>query len=86
MSHLPIDTSRDAEPIRLFKSDFLEFFTHISPAAIIALWLPIVVLLLIYAVLTVSGPAFPEHPIGLYHRAVPVDFCRVHPTPIPVPS
>ncbi len=65
MSHLPIDTSRDAEPIRLFKSDFLEFFTHISPAAIIALWLPIVVLLLIYAVLTVSGPAFPVYiPLG----------------------
>jgi len=65
MNHLPIDTSRDAEPIRLFKSDFLEFFTHISPAAIIALWLPIVVLLLIYAVLRVSSPAFPVYiPLG----------------------
>ena len=65
MSHLPIDTSRDAEPIRLFKSDFLEFFTHISPAAIIALWLPIVVLLLIYAVLRVSSPTFPVYiPLG----------------------
>lgn len=65
MSHLPIDTSRDAEPIRLFKSDFLEFFTHISPIAIIVLWLPIVVLLLIYAVLRVSGPAFPTYiPLG----------------------
>ncbi len=65
MSHLPIDTSRDAEPIRLFKSDFLEFFTHISPIAIIALWLPIVVLLLIYAVLRASGPTFPAYiPLG----------------------
>ena len=61
MSHLPIDTSRDSEPIRLFKSDFLEFFTHISPAAIVGLWLPIVVLLLVYAVLTVNGPGFPVH-------------------------
>ena len=37
MSHLPIDTDRDPEPIRLFKSDFLEFFTHISPLTIIVL-------------------------------------------------
>jgi sterol desaturase/sphingolipid hydroxylase (fatty acid hydroxylase superfamily) len=65
MSHLPIDTSREAEPIRLFKSDFMEFFTHISPAAIIALWLPIVVLLLVYSVLTASSPAFPAYiPVG----------------------
>jgi sterol desaturase/sphingolipid hydroxylase (fatty acid hydroxylase superfamily) len=65
MSHLPIDTSRDTEPIRLFRSDYLEFFTHISPVAIIALWLPIVVLLLIYSVLTVSSPAFPVYiPLG----------------------
>ncbi len=61
MSHLPIDTSRDSEPIRLFKSDFLEFFTHISPAAILGLWMPVVVLLLVYAVLTVNGPAFPVY-------------------------
>jgi sterol desaturase/sphingolipid hydroxylase (fatty acid hydroxylase superfamily) len=40
MNHLPIDTSRDPEPIRLFKSDFLEFFTHISPITIIIIWLP----------------------------------------------
>ena len=65
MSHLPIDTSRDAEPIRLFKSDFLEFVTHISQATVIGFWLPIVVLLLVYAVLTISGPAFPMYiPLG----------------------
>jgi sterol desaturase/sphingolipid hydroxylase (fatty acid hydroxylase superfamily) len=66
MSHYPIDTSREAEPIRLFKSDFMEFFTHISPATIIGLWLPIVVLLLVYAGLTVSGGAFPAYiPLGI---------------------
>ena len=27
-------------PIRLFKSDFLEFFTHIHPITIIVLWVP----------------------------------------------
>ncbi len=49
MSHLPIDASRDTEPIRLFQSDFLEFFTHISPVSIVILWLPIAVLLLVFA-------------------------------------
>jgi dihydroceramide fatty acyl 2-hydroxylase len=66
MNHLPIDASREAEPIRLFKSDFLEFFTHISPATVTGFWLPIVVLLLVYAGLTVSGSAFPLYiPFGL---------------------
>jgi sterol desaturase/sphingolipid hydroxylase (fatty acid hydroxylase superfamily) len=30
------------EPIRLFKSDFLEFFTHIHPAVIVVIWTPVV--------------------------------------------
>lgn len=55
MSHLPTDKSRDAEPIRLFKSDFLEFFTHISPLAILVLWLPVVVLLLAFSARTASA-------------------------------
>ena len=41
---------RGEEPVRLFKSDFLEFFTHIHPAVIVALWLPVIVALLVYAV------------------------------------
>lgn len=41
MSHLPVDASREAEPIRLFESDFMEFFTHISPVTIVIVWLPI---------------------------------------------
>ncbi len=49
MDHLPLDPSREAEPIRLFKSDFLEFFTHITPAAVTGLWLPIIFLLLLYS-------------------------------------
>ena len=66
MSHLPIDTSRESESIRLFESDFLEFFTHISPATILGLWVPIVVLLVTYAVLTVPGTAFPWYiPLGI---------------------
>ena len=31
----------EKESIRLFKSDFLEFFTHISPITITIMWLPV---------------------------------------------
>jgi sterol desaturase/sphingolipid hydroxylase (fatty acid hydroxylase superfamily) len=31
------------EPIRLFKSDFMEFFTHIHPLVVLLIWLPVVV-------------------------------------------
>ena len=65
MNDLPIDTRRDPEPIRLFQSDFLEFFTHISPVTIVVLWLPIAVWLIVHAALTVRGPAFPAFiPLG----------------------
>jgi dihydroceramide fatty acyl 2-hydroxylase len=65
MSHLPIDTARDSEPIRLFESDFMEFFTHISPMAVVALWLPVVILLLAYSAFTAAVPGFPAYiPIG----------------------
>lgn len=33
----------DETPVRLFESDFLEFFTHISPVTVTVLWLPIAV-------------------------------------------
>ena len=48
MPHAEI--SRSKEPIRLFKSDFLEFFTHISPVVVLILWLPVVVIALAAAV------------------------------------
>ncbi len=38
MAHYPIDHS--SVPIRLFKSDFMEFFTHIHPAVVVIIWLP----------------------------------------------
>ncbi len=59
MNHLPIDTSRNAQPIRLFKSDFLEFFTHISPVTIVVVWLPIAVYLAWVSVQRSSGAGFP---------------------------
>ena len=36
----------DEEPIRLFKSDFLEFFTHIHPATVLLLFVPVVLFFL----------------------------------------
>ena len=45
-----MEISHSKEPIRLFKSDFLEFFTHIHPAVVLAIWLPVVVVSLIIAI------------------------------------
>jgi sterol desaturase/sphingolipid hydroxylase (fatty acid hydroxylase superfamily) len=61
LEHLEIDHSD--VPIRLFKSDFLEFFSHIHPVMIIVLWLPVVIFFLVrsYQVLgaqTVLLPVF----------------------------
>ncbi len=41
--------SREEEPIRLFQSDILEFFTHIHPGVVVALWLPVAIYAFIYA-------------------------------------
>lgn len=66
MSHRPIDTNPNSEPIRLFDSDFLEFFTHISPVTIVVMWVPVATLLIVNAIQTDSGPAFPWYiPLGL---------------------
>lgn len=54
------------EPIRLFKSDVLEFFTHIHPAVIVAIWLPVAIFFLVRAVLAVEPGAFWAHiPFGV---------------------
>ena len=58
-AHLPI--TNDPTPIRLFKSDFLEFFTHISPVVVLAIWLPIATFLLACAILDYSGAGFPVY-------------------------
>ncbi len=38
-----IQTNHSDEPVRLFQSNFLEFFTHISPVVVLIIWLPVVV-------------------------------------------
>jgi sterol desaturase/sphingolipid hydroxylase (fatty acid hydroxylase superfamily) len=48
MAHVEINRSK--EPIRLFKSDFLEFFTHIHPAVVAVIWTPVVVYFIVRAI------------------------------------
>lgn len=50
MEHMGI--RRSDEPIRLFESDFLEFFTHVHPVVVAVIWLPVTVYFLIRAVRT----------------------------------
>jgi len=64
MSHLPIDHSD--VPIRLFKSDFMEFFSHINPIAVLVIWLPVTAFFLIRAILRAPAGAFPWYiPLGM---------------------
>lgn len=55
-------------PIRLFKSDFLEFFSHISPVTVAILWTPVVLYFLIEPIVDVyqSGSAWLYIPVGVF--------------------
>ena len=55
--NLPINHS--PEPIRLFKSDFLEFFTHIHPGVVLLLFVPVVVVFLVRAYGDFGGALLP---------------------------
>jgi sterol desaturase/sphingolipid hydroxylase (fatty acid hydroxylase superfamily) len=57
MSHLPVDHSD--VPIRLFTSNFLEFFSHISPITVTILWLPIAIYFLVSAIIKAPSDNFP---------------------------
>ena len=64
MTHLEIN--RSDVPIRLFKSDVLEFFTHIHPAVVVIIWLPVV----IYFVWT----AIAHRVVGTFAIYIPAGF------------
>ena len=56
---------RSDEPIRLFKSDFLEFFTHISPVVVTIIWLPVILFFLISAIVNhVPGTSWLYIPVA----------------------
>jgi sterol desaturase/sphingolipid hydroxylase (fatty acid hydroxylase superfamily) len=59
MDHLPIDKSKDPTPIRLFKSDLLEFFTHITPGVVLIIWLPVIGYFLVRSIISFGGNVFP---------------------------
>ena len=64
MAHYEINHSDT--PIRLFKSDFLEFFTHISPVVVLIIWTPVAIYFLARAIHDrVSGSPLGQIPIGL---------------------
>jgi Sterol desaturase len=64
MAHLPI--KHGEESIRLFKSDFLEFFTHISPIVIIIIWLPIAIYFLATAISINPYNSFPFYIVASF--------------------
>ncbi|HEU4725948.1 MAG TPA: sterol desaturase family protein [Candidatus Eisenbacteria bacterium] len=61
VDHAPPIIRHDEEPIRLFKSDLLEFFTHIHPATVLLLFVPVVLFFLARGFETLGGmPALGE--------------------------
>jgi len=59
MAHLPTDHSD--VPIRLFKSDFLEFFSHISPVVVLVIWLPVALFFLVWSIVRAPAGTFPVY-------------------------
>ena len=55
----------DETPLRLFKSDFLEFFTHISPITVIVIWLPLAIYFTWVAVSNLQGQSGWFIPVGI---------------------
>ena len=53
-------------PIRLFKSDFLEFFTHITPLAVVIIWTPIILYSLYRGI--------SEVPLGMSGAYIPLGY------------
>ena len=60
-----IEIDHSETPVRLFKSDTLEFFTHISPVVVIIIWLPVAVYFMVRAILSfVPGASWAYIPAG----------------------
>jgi dihydroceramide fatty acyl 2-hydroxylase len=63
-ARLQIDHSD--QPVRLFQSDFLEFFTHISPIAVLIIWVPVVIVFVARAILLLPpGASWLRLPVGM---------------------
>jgi len=55
----------DVQPIRLFKSDFLEFFSHVRPATVLALWSPVALYFLYISARNTGGYVGVARAVGL---------------------
>ncbi len=60
----PHEIVSDKEPIRLFKSNILEFFTHIHPLVVVLLWAPVMLYFLVKAILDLNSGSFWHIPAG----------------------
>jgi sterol desaturase/sphingolipid hydroxylase (fatty acid hydroxylase superfamily) len=65
MTHYTINHS--PEPIRLFKADWMEFFTHISPVTVVVIWLPVAGFFLGRSILTANQA-------GKFPASIPAGF------------
>lgn len=60
-----VEINHSDVPIRLFKSDFLEFFTHISPITVLVIWVPVAAYFLYRAAVAVApGAGWGHIPAG----------------------
>lgn len=57
---------RQEAPVRLFRSDFLEFFTHVHPATVLIIWVPVCLYFLMRGIL--------YRPAGVSPAVVPAGF------------
>ena len=64
MAHVEI--VKDKEPIRLFQSDFLEFFSHVSPITVLVIWTPVAGFFIARAIVTrPAGAPAAYIPLGI---------------------
>jgi sterol desaturase/sphingolipid hydroxylase (fatty acid hydroxylase superfamily) len=54
---MPEFDKRGSVPIRLFKSDFLESFSHVTPLTVLVLWSPVTLYFLVHSIWFASGGA-----------------------------
>jgi sterol desaturase/sphingolipid hydroxylase (fatty acid hydroxylase superfamily) len=59
-----VEINHDEEPVRLFQSGFLEFFTHIHPVVVLVIWLPVVVYFLAASILDPAPRGAGSIPLG----------------------
>jgi sterol desaturase/sphingolipid hydroxylase (fatty acid hydroxylase superfamily) len=61
-----LDINHSDVPIRLFESDFLEFFTHITPLAVTIIWVPVIIFFLARSISRLDpGQGWAHIPLGI---------------------